>query len=331
MGELAWPGLLPALLAGAAALLAVSLLAVWIVRRAGPRAQQRGVTIANIDVLTAEPAFRRRLRGYRLLLLLGLAVTAAAVVLSAYTVSRPVVSSTLTPETKNRDIVLCLDVSSSMSSLDAEVLTSFEELAGSFTGERIALVLFDGSPLQVFPLTTDYDYVRERLSEVKKELPGGRYNDGTRVGGGLSLIGDGVAGCLLQFDQPTENRSRTLILGTDYRSTGDSLVATARATGLAVERGVTIDGINPMHRNGNAASTQFEADVVTTGGLYFAASTPAESEAAVVAIVDGVTSEAATVTREAPVRIVADTPDAAIWLLLPLVVSVLLVAARSRL
>ena len=45
--------------------------------------------------------------------------------------------STIRPEQHNRDIMLCLDASGSMSSADAAVVDVFSELAAEFDGERI--------------------------------------------------------------------------------------------------------------------------------------------------------------------------------------------------
>jgi Ca-activated chloride channel family protein len=328
MDELAWPWLPPLVVAAALGIAVVVFVAAALL---AARRRRGGIPIANMAVLTGTARFRRRLRVYRALIVVGLAVTAAAVVVGAFTAARTVNSTTITPETKNRDIVLCLDVSGSMSNLDAAVLDSFENLAADFTGERVSLVLFDGSPLQIFPLTTDYEHIVAQLQTVNESLDNGRYSEGTNVGGGISLVGDGIAGCLLQFDQLDQPRSRTLILATDYRSAGESLIATDETTTLAIDRGVKIYGLNPSHKAGREASVQFERDVAATGGLYFGAATDAASDAAVGAIVAGVTSDAATAVKEAPIRITADSPDASIWLFSALVLAVLFVLWWVRL
>lgn len=59
--------------------------------------------------------------------------------------------------------MLCLDVSGSMAEVDMEILDTFLELTDDFKGERIGLTIFNASPVQVFPLTDDYEFVKEHL------------------------------------------------------------------------------------------------------------------------------------------------------------------------
>jgi hypothetical protein len=274
--------------------------------------------IANFRVLTAGGLFARRLRRYRLLLAVALLLVSGAVGAAGVLLSRPAEITRSVAETRSRDIVLCLDVSGSMTAFDAQTLDTFGTLVDSLAGERIALVLFDGSPLQVFPLTTDYGFVHTQLRTVAGQLRAGVTPVGTTTGGGLSLVGDGIAGCLLQFGSATSGppepaRSRTVILATDYRTVGTPLVDTASATALAVDRGIVIDGLAPAHRPGAPASVAFEADVVATGGGYFAVA--GDPSSAVSAIVAGVTADPATAVTAAPVLLRTETPDLAIWLL----------------
>lgn len=55
---------------------------------------------------------------------------------------------------KNRDDVLCLDVSRSMYEYDVEIIKTYRTLARKFDGERLGLVLFDRSPAVVFQRQT---------------------------------------------------------------------------------------------------------------------------------------------------------------------------------
>lgn len=329
--QLIWPWLPPAVLAGVTA---IGLLVVVLGRRRRrPRRTDRAV--AHTRELRTAPLYRRAMNAYRTGLTLGILITMAAIAVCAVAAARPVDSTSYTPETRNRDIVLCLDVSTSMTSSTADVIDSFDQLAAGFQGERLALVLFDGSPLPVFPLTTDYGYVRAQLGLVRADLRGGQstfdHRAGTRVGKGSSRIGDGVAGCLLQFDRLDEARSRSLVLATDYQAVSNPLVTEGRAAGLAVERGVTIFGLNADHRDGQEASVGFEHAVVASGGVYFPTDSAADAAAAVRVVVDRVLADPATVVAQAPVRTVTDTPDVVIWLLAGLTVTVLTALWRLRL
>ena len=126
------------------------------------------------------------------------ALAATTLMVSAVAAAaRPVELTTIRPEQRNRDIMLCLDTSGSMSSADSAVVQVFAELAKEFDGERIGLTIFDSSAIQVFPLTDDYEYVQEQLKLAKDAFDGepgsAGFLDGTWNGRGSSLIGDGLA------------------------------------------------------------------------------------------------------------------------------------------
>lgn len=331
--ELAWPWLPPVLLGGAAiAVLVTLLLSLLAGRRLGRR---RTLRVANTRGLQDGRRFRGASREYRFLL--GAASVTALVALGAcaITVSRIVESTTITPETRNRDLVLCLDVSGSMTSFDADLLASFDDLIAKFEGERIGLVLFDSSPLQVFPLTADYPFIREQVSRVaaglNHESDGYAYRDGTRGGGGSSRIGDGVAGCVLQFDLPDLERSRTVVVATDNREVGESILSLAQARTVAVARDIQLYGINPGHRADRSESGAFRREMEATGGGYYPVTSADQSRAAVTGIVETVTRDPATVVTESPIRTTTDRPDPAIWLLTALTLTLFLLVWRLRL
>ncbi|MCI4657622.1 VWA domain-containing protein [Cryobacterium zhongshanensis] len=333
--ELTWPWLPPLLFgsAGAAALLVV---AVSILRdRARRREPHRGIPVANLSVIRVQPRFRRALIAYRTLLVGAIVIAMVALSAGVITASRVMDTTTETPEIKNRDIVLCLDVSGSMQSFDAALLANFADLAHDFSGERIGLVLFDGSPLQVFPLTTDYEFVRAQIAEVMVGLShsatGYSYRSGTSVDGGSSRVGDGVAGCVLQFDRPGVERSRTIVLATDNRSGSGSIVTLDEADTAASARGIKVYGLNPDHRVGGVPSVTFQGAVESTGGRYFPTTTDADSTEAIHRIVNTVTADPATAITGTPIRTSLDKPDQAIWVLTAATALLLLLIWRVKL
>lgn len=313
--DMIWPWL-PATLLAAAFMTGIP---VTLMARRVRKPRRSDRPVAHTLQLRQAPIYRLAVRSYRVRLAAAIVLGVAALATCSITAARLVESTTSTPETRNRDIVLCLDVSQSMTTSTANVIDSFDRLASEFRGERLALVVFDGSPLQVFPLTTDYGYVRAHLDLVRADLRGEHstfdHRAGTRVGNGSSRIGDGLAGCLMQFDRLDEGRSRSVVLATDYKAISDPLVTEAAATRIAVERGVTIFGLNAAHRGGDESSVGFEQAVVATGGMYFPTSSAADSAAAVGLVVNHVLADPATAVVQSPVRTVTETPDTAIWLL----------------
>jgi hypothetical protein len=333
--ELTWPWL-PSLLGGAAGATVLVVVVTALVRdrtrRRGPR---EGIPVAHLAVIRAQPRFRRALIVYRSLLVGAIVIALLALCGGVITAARVRVTTEETPEIRNRDIVFCLDVSGSMQSFDTALLASFEDLAHDFAGERIGLVLFDGSPLQVFPLTTDYGFVHAQFADVMAGLgqsaSGYSFRSGTSVDGGSSHVGDGVAGCVLQFDHSGPDRSRTIVLATDNRSGSGSIVTLAQADAAAVARGISVYGLNPDHRVGGIPSLAFQSAVESTGGRYFPTITDADSAAAIHSIVDTVTADPATAVTGTPIHTSLDTPDQAIWVMTAATALLFLLIWRLRL
>lgn len=314
--ELALPWM-PLVLGALTVVAAVVATVVLLVHRA---ARRRAAPVAHSDRLTALPRFRRVLGTYRALL----AALIAVVILAAFAVgviaSRPV-SSTLThSETYSRDIVLCLDVSGSMVGYDALVIEAFEELIDEFDGERVALVLWNSSSAQVFPLTDDYDYLAAQLETVRESMegsyePGASYNywNGTLVADGASLIGDGLASCVLRFDRLDSERSRTIVLATDNVINGEPLLTFEEAADFAIDRDVRVFGINPLEDTAPTEAREFEELVDKTGGGYYTLDDPD----AVSGIVDGVLEDQATAFESTPKLEFTDVPAPALgWAVL---------------
>ena len=114
----------------AAAAVVVGLAVVWTsVQRRRRRPGSDEVAIANVHRADASPVFRRLRRRYHLLL--GGEVAALSIVgLAAVGLTmRPVTDRQLERDVRNRDVMLCLDVSTSMNELDAIVLREFVKLA----------------------------------------------------------------------------------------------------------------------------------------------------------------------------------------------------------
>lgn len=190
---------------------------------------------------------------------------ALAVAGLALLISRPVVSQPWDEERRNRDIMLCLDVSGSMTEVDNDVLRSFEVLAGTLEGERIGLSLFDSSAVTLFPLTDDATYIQEQLQRAQEELGHGPVV-GTKVGqSGTSLIADGLMGCLERFDRRDPTRSRTVVLATDNQTSGKPLYSLDEAIARARRENTVVFAVTPL--DNSAAATDALTDAAReTGG-----------------------------------------------------------------
>ena len=289
------------------------------------RQEQPGeaVLAAHTRRLTELGAYRNALARTRVRLLALTALLVLALVPAAWAASRPAEAQLVQPEKRNRDIMLCLDVSGSMAVTDQAILHSFADLVGGFQGERIGLILFDSQAVTAFPLTDDYDLVRTQLEEYAEGFGsyGGSGLD-PRAGTwnldspGTSLVPDGLASCVLGFDRREDTRRpRALILGTDNMVVGRGVYSQDEAFEQAEALGVRVYALDPL-----AFGPQHDELVVATegtGGRTFGL----DDEGAVPFITQEIERlEAARLPDSRPQYLRTDTPR---WPVLLLVASLL--------
>lgn len=301
-GQLALPWLLlPAL----AAVLIVAGAGWWLMRRRRPSTP---VALANTEALQALPEFRRAVRAHRTTLMAAAVLAAVIAAVAVLGSARPMRSIRLVSEKDNRDIVLCLDVSGSMVDVDAEVVSTFTQLAAGFRGERISMVIFNSSAVPVFPLTDDYDFVTDQLKRAQRALAlldlKDQFFAGTLNGFGSSLIGDGLATCVRSFDHPELPRARSVILASDNEAAGKSLFTLPEGGHLARAAGIQVYGINPTDNTSSTAAQEMRSVTEGTGGLYFSLN----DVSAVRRTLDAVSSREASRIPASPRTVVSDNP-----------------------
>ena len=134
------------------------------------------------------------------------------------------------------DIVLALDISSSMLATDLQPnrMEAAKQVATKFVNQRdndnIGLVVFSGESLSLMPLTNDKAALVNAIANTKT----GALNDGTAIGDGLSsAINRLVSG---------QAKSKSIILLTDgTNNAGD--VAPSTAAQIAKQKGIRIYAI----------------------------------------------------------------------------------------
>ncbi|MEK7214894.1 MAG: VWA domain-containing protein [Chloroflexota bacterium] len=198
-------------------LLAAIAIFYWQVRfgRAGqPRLRFSSLRVAGLMVRS----FRQRLRPLPDLLR-AFALVLLVVGLARPTVSRPVEAS----PGSGIDIVLALDISSSMSASDLGVRNRLEtaknvirEFLANRTGDRVGLVGFASEAVTVSPLSLDYPILLGLLDDINF----GRLPDGTAIGHGLATA--------VNLLRDAKGKSRVVILLTDgENNAGDIAPGTA--------------------------------------------------------------------------------------------------------
>ena len=192
--------------------------------------------------------------------------------------------STRTKTTKGIDIVMAIDVSSSMLARDLKPnrLSALKDVAADFIkkrpNDRIGLVVYAGEGYTKTPVTTDKSIVLNALSEITY----GQLEDGTAIGMGLATSVNRL--------KESTAKSKIIILLTDGVN-NSGFIEPQTASDLAIEFGIKTYTIG-LGTNGNALSPiaynadgsfrygmrQVEIDedllkdiALATGGRYFRA------------------------------------------------------------
>jgi Ca-activated chloride channel family protein len=112
------------------------------------------------------------------------------------------------------DIILCIDVSGSMTAQDftPNRLEAAKQVAENFidqrTTDRIGIVIFSGESFTQCPLTTDHTVLKLQIEQIRNGL----LEDGTAIGSGLATSVDRLRG--------SKAKSKIIILLTDGVNNG---------------------------------------------------------------------------------------------------------------
>lgn len=154
--------------------------------------------------------------------------------------------STKTKTTKGIDIVMAIDVSSSMLARDLKPnrLAALKEVAANFIkkrpNDRIGLVVYAGESYTKTPITTDKSIVLNALAEITY----GQLEDGTAIGMGLATSVNRL--------KESTAKSKIIILLTDGVN-NSGFIEPQTASDLAIEFGIKTYTIG-LGTNGNALS-----------------------------------------------------------------------------
>ena len=175
--------------------------------------------------------------------------------------ARPQIVSTQTKTktTRGIDIVMSIDVSSSMLAKDLKPnrLTALKKIAATFIesrpNDRIGLVVYAGESYTKTPITSDKGLVLRALDEIQY----GGLNDGTAIGMGLATSVNRL--------KESKAQSKVVILLTDGVN-NSGFIEPLTAAELAVEYGIKTYTIG-VGTNGNA---QFPVAINPDGSFQYA-------------------------------------------------------------
>lgn len=230
---------------------------------------QNGIKVANTKYIKENPYFQKKVKQYQKVVFTLKCLCILSIFLSIFLISRPNKIDTKTSGEYNRDIVLCMDISSSVYELDQELVKNYQETVKSLKGERFSISIFNTTSVTLVPLTEDYEYVLDVLEKVDKGIHislnltnaidtegysttealyySNYIEEGTIENAserGSSIIGDGLASCVYNFSNLEEERTRIIIFSTDNEDASKKPITTLEnAASLANKKGIKVFAI----------------------------------------------------------------------------------------
>ena len=327
------------------AVVAIATVVGWLLaRRAGVRSGKKG-WVANTGYLRGLPKYQALVRRTRASLAIAFVCFLIAVIATSVSAGAPVDRYVKHDKSASRDIVLCLDSSGSMLPYDSKIGGAFRQIISHFEGERISLQLWDAYSMTMFPLTDDYDMATDVLQDMSDTIDTGLIQIGGKVSGTRelfeylepvldenqevsSLVGDGLASCVMGFDHNDKQRSRTILLATDNEVYGEGVYDLSEAIEFAKSQGVTVTALYPgSDISLGREALQLRDEVRKTGGDFYDASSPS----AVDSVVKQIEAEQKEELDSAGKMMETDRPGAALGWTLVGVVSLLGLLAFGRL
>ena len=254
-----------------------------------------GSKIANTSYLKNTDYYKTKLRKYNLFMKIIICCCYVSIFMCSILICRVATVKTTNKDLYNRDIFLCMDISGSVNELNKQVVDILSSTVSSLHGERFGISIFNTTSVMLAPLTDDYNYIKDVLSNIKKSIDYdyssensslsnflyyyGYLTQGTLEGNdvrGSSLIGDGLASCVYSFNNLDEERSRIIIFTTDNELAGTPMVELLDAARIAKKYNIKVFGIGTQNINNND-KLEFKKAVELTGGKFYENSTSSVS------------------------------------------------------
>lgn len=250
-----------------------------------------GKKIAGLICQEGEAYFRKRKILYKTGLTATLICCVLVVVSAFLLMAKPYTSRRMQDEKYCRDIILCIDISTSVDYLNENLLDKLKKTVDELQGERFGIVIFNTSPVLLTPLTDDYEYVKDQLDLIAQCLKSRNevnlddafssgydwiyyqayISSGTLIGNeqrGSSLIGDGLAAAAIDFSDADKERTKVVIFSTDNDIQGTPVATLDEAADICVSNNVTVYGVGTKEMTPENKESMKNA-VEKTGGKFY--------------------------------------------------------------
>lgn len=250
-----------------------------------------GKKIAGLICQEDEAYFRKRKILYKTGLTATLICCVLVVVSAFLLMAKPYTSRRMQDEKYCRDIILCIDISTSVDYPNENLLDKLKKTVDELQGERFGIVIFNTSPVLLTPLTDDYEYVKYQLDLIAQCLKSRNevnlddafssgydwiyyqayISSGTLIGNeqrGSSLIGDGLAAAAIDFSDADKERTKVVIFSTDNDIQGTPVATLDEAADICVSNNVTVYGVGTKEMTPENKESMKNA-VEKTGGKFY--------------------------------------------------------------
>lgn len=248
-----------------------------------------GSKIANTSFIKETDYYKNKIREYNIIKYFTYISFFVVVILLSLLLSRPSKVESKNIKKYNRDIIICMDISTSVDELNMELVNNLKETVNKLSGDRVGISIFNTSSVILVPLTDDYSYVSNSLDMVHQSLELNNYNyssinisdnyfylrdyirSGTLEGNserGSSLIGDGLASCAYSFSSKEKDRVKLIIFSTDNDLAGKPLLTLNEAAKISKKENIKVYGIGTKKMKSEDREEMKNA-VSLTGGKFY--------------------------------------------------------------
>ena len=251
---------------------------------------KKGSKIANTQYIKNTDYYKKKIKEYNILKKIIMTFFGIAIICSTTLITRLAKIETTNIDQYNRDIFLCMDVSTSVNDLNIELVENLKNTVNQLHEERFGISIFNTSSVILVPLTDDYYYVINILDKIKASIKANNATEystyldddyfyiknyiysGTLEGNesrGSSLIGDGLASCAYSFSNSNDDdRTKIIIFSTDNDLAGTPLVTLDKAAKISRNKKIKVFGIGTKIMK-NKNKTEFKNAIEKTGGKFY--------------------------------------------------------------
>ena len=214
---------------------------------------KNGSKITNLDFLKKSKYYKNKILQYTIIKIIIIILLFISVIQVSLLLSKPI---SIKKSSSNSNVILCMDVSSSTDNLNLEIIDSLKKILDK-SNNNYGITIFNTSAVTLSPITSDKDYNKEILDNIKESIIINNSNNSNNlyirdyiISGTLnerderktSLIGDGLLSCINEYNNNYKNKN--IILITDNKVSGKELLSKEEALKIAKKNNIKVHTVS---------------------------------------------------------------------------------------